>query len=221
MAVSPASQPSSTPSLADQAYAILRDRLVMLEIAPGEPMNEQLLAAELGMGRTPIRESLKKLETEHLVDSYPRQGTFASRIDIGDLAAISEIRVILEPQAAYKAALEASPEQRESLNLLARGLESSATKPARSNDLLAYDLSVHRAIYSAVENTYFRETLERLDNLATRIWISVLDRLPDVARHVEDHVALLDAIVAGESQKAYDLAREHILSFEQSVRATL
>lgn len=221
MAVSPASQPSSTPSLADQAYAILRDRLVMLEIAPGEPMNEQLLAAELGMGRTPIRESLKKLETEHLVDSYPRQGTFASRIDIGDLAAISEIRVILEPQAAYKAALEASPEQRASLNQLARGLESSATKPARSNDLLAYDLSVHRAIYRAVENTYFRETLERLDNLATRIWISVLDRLPDVARHVEDHVALLDAIVAGESQKAYDLAREHILSFEQSVRATL
>lgn len=221
MAVSPASQAGFAPSLADQAYAILRDRLVMLEITPGEPMNEQLLAAELGMGRTPIRESLKKLETEHLVDSYPRQGTFASRINIGDLAAISEIRVILEPQAAAKAALEATPEKRALLNQLARELESSMTKPARSNDLLAFDLSVHRAIYSAVENTFFRETLERLDNLATRIWISVLDRLPDVSRHVEEHVALLDAIVEGHAEIACDLAREHILSFEESVRAAL
>ena len=77
----------------------------MLEIAPGDPLNEGQLAAELGFGRTPLREALKRLETDHLVVSYPRRGTFATIVDITELAAISEVRQLLEPLAARKAAL--------------------------------------------------------------------------------------------------------------------
>ena len=83
-------------SMSQRSYEVLRDRLIMLDIAPGDPINEAGLAAELGVGRTPVREALKRLETDHLVVAYPRRGTFATPVDIADLAAISELRAVLE-----------------------------------------------------------------------------------------------------------------------------
>lgn len=87
------------PSLADQAFTQLQDRLIFLDIAPGEPLNETLLGAELGVGRTPLREALKRLESERLVATFPRRGTFATSVDITVLSEISEVRAVLEPLA--------------------------------------------------------------------------------------------------------------------------
>ena len=86
--------------MADRAYNALRDRLVLLEIAPTHPIHEPQLAEELGVGRTPMREALKRLETDHLVVSYPRRGTFATAVDFHELNYISEMRQVLEPLAA-------------------------------------------------------------------------------------------------------------------------
>ena len=110
-----ASMPDELPdgadlSLAEQAYRQLRDRLIMLEIRPGDPINDGALAAELGVGRTPVREALKRLESDHLVVSYPRRGTFATIVDITELADVSEIRELLEPHAARRAAKTAKPD---------------------------------------------------------------------------------------------------------------
>lgn len=84
-------------TLADRAYRVLRDRLVLLDIGPGEPLAESSLADEIGVGRTPLREALKRLEADHLVVTYPRRGTFATAVDLTDLAEISEIRGALVP----------------------------------------------------------------------------------------------------------------------------
>ncbi|MCZ9345802.1 GntR family transcriptional regulator, partial [Streptomyces sp. TRM76130] len=78
--------------MADQAYRALADRLVTLRIRPGEPVNDERTAAELGVGRTPVREALKRLEHERLIVSYPRRGTFATEVQIADLGHISEVR---------------------------------------------------------------------------------------------------------------------------------
>ncbi|HEX5905774.1 MAG TPA: GntR family transcriptional regulator, partial [Propionibacteriaceae bacterium] len=64
-------RPGAVMSLADRAYERLKDKLIMLDIRPGEPIKDVLLAAELGVGRTPIREALKRLEIDHLVVTYP------------------------------------------------------------------------------------------------------------------------------------------------------
>ena len=66
-------------SLADVAYERIRDSLLTLEIKPGEPLYDEGLAKELGVGRTPVREALKRLELDRLVVTYPRRGTFATR----------------------------------------------------------------------------------------------------------------------------------------------
>lgn len=84
-------------SLAERAYRALRDRLVMLEIRPGAPVHEEQLAQSLGVGRTPVREALKRLQHERLITTYPRRGTFATEVNITDLAHISEVRLELEP----------------------------------------------------------------------------------------------------------------------------
>ena len=84
-------------SYADQAYERVLDRLVMLDIRPGEPIDDDRLATEFGFGRTPVREALKRLERERLVVAFPRRGTFATAVDMTDLADISEIRKQLEP----------------------------------------------------------------------------------------------------------------------------
>src|SRR5689334_23597367 len=77
---------SSAPaSLADKAYVAIRDRLIMLDIRPGDPIDDDALAQDLGVGRTPVREALKRLEVDRLVVSYPRRGTFATGMDISDL----------------------------------------------------------------------------------------------------------------------------------------
>ena len=65
-------------SLAERAYRAIRDRLVMLEIRPGAPINEEQLGQSLGVGRTPVREALKRLQYERLITTYPRRGTFAT-----------------------------------------------------------------------------------------------------------------------------------------------
>src|ERR1700759_5558460 len=109
--------------LADRAYAELRDRLVTLRIAPGAPIDEDLLGGELGIGRTPVREAIKRLALENLVTVYPRRGTFASEVNITDLAYISDVRVQLEGHAAYRAAERLTPAQRSELQDLLDELE--------------------------------------------------------------------------------------------------
>src|ERR1700749_4755875 len=98
--------------LADRAYRELRDRLVTLRIAPGAPIDEDLIGRELEMGRTPVREAIKRLALENLVTVFPRRGTFASDINITDLAHISDVRGQLEGHASYRAAQWITPAQR-------------------------------------------------------------------------------------------------------------
>ena len=208
-------------SLAEQAYRDIRDRLIMLDIRPGAPINDGQLALELGVGRTPVREALKRLEIDHLVVSYPRRGTFATIVDITELADVSEIRRALEPLAARKAALSASERSRSELRELARDIERLGERNVDKRGLMEYDLNVHRLIYKAAGNPHLEDTLIRLDNLATRIWCLVLDKVPSVAGHIDEHVELLDAIVEGRAEDAEALALGHISSFEQTIRAVL
>jgi DNA-binding GntR family transcriptional regulator len=216
-----AAQLSAPASLADQAYEGIRDRLVMLDIRPGDPLNDDALAQELGTGRTPVREALKRLEGDRLVVAYPRRGTFATAVDITDLAHISDIRAQLEPLAASRAAENASAATRARLADLAEDVAGLEARVSDRRELLRRDVRVHREIYRAAGNPYLEDILVRQDNLATRIWCLFLDRIPAVAGHVGEHVALLEAIFEGDADKAGRLALEHVVGFERAVRAVL
>lgn len=208
-------------SLADIAYEHIRDRLLMLDIKPGNLLSDGELAKDLGVGRTPVREALKRLELDRLVVSYPRRGTFATRVEVTDLAFISEIRTQLEPLAASRAARVATASAREQLRDVMRAIEAFDAGAASVVETLRLDASVHRGIYAAAANPHLEDVLIRYDNLATRIWCMVLDRLPDLSGHVHEHVELLRAVIDGDEARAAELARIHVSGFEHAVREAL
>lgn len=213
-------RPSST-SLASYAYGQIKDRLIMLDILPGAPINDIELATDLGVGRTPIREALKRLETDHLVVSYPRRGTFATPVDATELGAISDIRQTLEPLAARRAAENATPSLRIEIHELAVALQDLHVHDGDRGAFIAEDMAIHQLIYRATGNAHLHDVLERYDNLATRIWCLVIDRLPEIEAHIRDHSPLLKAIADGEADLAAELALAHVTKFEEAIRTAL
>ena len=206
--------------LADRAYVELRDRIVTLAIAPGAPIDEDLLGQQLVMGRTPVREAIKRLALENLVTVFPRRGTFASEINITDLNQISDVRFVLEGHAALRAAERINTAQRAELDALLEELGRS-----RGSDdleaLMTLDARVHRFIYRCTGNPYLEETLTRYFNLSLRIWHLVIDRLPHLFARVHEHDDVLRAIAAGNGERARTVLCEHIATFEQEIRTVL
>jgi DNA-binding GntR family transcriptional regulator len=208
-------------TLADRAYLALRDRLITLQIRPGEPIDDGQIATELQVGRTPVREALKRLEDDRLVIAYPRRGTFATSVDITDLAHINEVRLQLEPLAARRAAERATTAEREDMRDLVSRVVAAEGLLVDRTELMRLDLAVHRAIYRAAGNPHMEDVLVRCHALATRIFCLFLDRLPNVAGHVSEHAGLLEAIIAGDADTAGALAEQHVAGFELGVRAVI
>jgi DNA-binding GntR family transcriptional regulator len=205
--------------LADRAYVELRDQIVTLVLPPGAPLDEEALGRALKLGRTPLREAVKRLALENLVAVYPRRGTFVCEINITDLAHISDVRVELEGHAAYRAAQRLTAEQREELDaLLAEVAEPGTSAPA---DLMGLDARIHRFVYRCAGNPYLRDTLERYLNLSLRIWYLALGRLPHLFERVHEHGDLLTAIRDGEADSARAIATDHVETFEREIRGVL
>jgi DNA-binding GntR family transcriptional regulator len=206
-------------SLADQAYFAIRALIVSLELAPGDPIREPDLTAQLGIGRTPIREALRRLALERLVEVYPRRGIFVTTVDVRDLARLCEVRAVLEPEAARLAAERATRPDLEVINGLIEELLDTRRRDDRA--LIDLDERIHRAIYHTSHNQLLEETLEWYYTHALRIWMLALDRTRTLQSAVLEHHDLLDAIARGKGERAAELMRAHVEHFEQAMRDVL
>lgn len=194
----------------------LRDRIVTLDLAPGSAIDEEQLVSELGIGRTPLRAAIARLALEGLIVVFPRRGTFVAEINMTDLTHISEFRRRIEGFAAFEAA-RAAPEDRESVAGLLDELERGATE-LDTGGLMALDRRVHEHIYALSGNPLLARTADQYYNLAVRIWYLVLKRLPHLDETVAEHRRLLQAILAGESKQAEELAQSHVAKFAEMIR---
>ena len=199
---------------ADRAYFAIRGLIVSLELPPEAVIDERALMQRLGLGRTPVREALRRLAHEQLVEVFPRRGMFVAGVDVRDLARISEVREALEPEAARRAAERASEAERDELNDLSNEIGTGS-------DLMGLDERIHRAIYRAAHNDLMEKTLGEYYVLALRIWMIALDRAEDLEDAVEAHRDLLVAIVRGDGDRAADIMRAHVDDFEQAMRRVL
>jgi DNA-binding GntR family transcriptional regulator len=155
--------------LSEQAYRAIRDRIVTLELPPGAVVSEADLMTSLKMGRTPVREALRALARERLVDVYPRRGIFVAGVDARDLAALSEARGILEPSAARLAATRLTDVDRQTLDVLLHELDRLDERPD-SRKLIALDQRLHRFVYAAARNSFLEGVLDEHYTHALRIW---------------------------------------------------
>jgi DNA-binding GntR family transcriptional regulator len=206
-------------SLADKAYHEIRGLIVSLELAPGALIDERELIERLEIGRTPVREALRRLAHERLVEVYPRRGMFVTGVDVRELARLSEVRELLEPEAARLAAERATDTDRELLSRLLTELDAGLG--GGGSELMDLDERIHRAVYRAAHNDLLEATLEQYYVLALRIWSMALDRAHELEEAVEAHRALLEAIQAGDGERAADTMRAHVQDFEQAMHRVL
>jgi len=96
--------------LSDQAYQVIKEAIISLELEPGERLKESTLAEELGISKTPIREALTRLQHEGLVETIRFKGASVAQIDDHDVEEIFEFRELLEGAAVKRAAIAFSSE---------------------------------------------------------------------------------------------------------------
>jgi len=203
---------------AERAYHELRDRIVTLRLAPGTVLREDELMRELGIGRTPLREAVKRLALENLVAVLPRRGTFVTGVEAADIVHITEVRAELEGYAAELAALRMDGETRRGAEALRQEVDD-LTGIDDQDGLMRFDERIHRFTWQASGNPYLVETLERYFTLSLRVWYVVLDRVPGLAHAVHDQVALIDALLDRDGARARAIMREHVLAFQREIIA--
>jgi DNA-binding GntR family transcriptional regulator len=210
--------PPGQALIAERAYHELRDRIVRLLLAPGTVLREDELMKDLRIGRTPLREAVKRLALENLVEVQPRRGTFVTAIEAADIQNITEVRAELEGCAAELAAMRLDPETRGTAEALLHEIES--LDGAGDQDLLMrMDEGIHRFIWEAAHNPYLTQTLERYFTHSLRIWYLVLDRVPTLSHAVHDQTQLLEAILDRNGPHARTIMHEHVLAFQREILA--
>ena len=207
-------------SFSDRAYYAIRELIVTLELAPGSVVSERALMERLGLGRTPVREALRRLAREKLVDVYPRRGMFVSRIDVRDLAGLSEVRAVIESSAARLAAQRSTPADAEVTSELLAELGRAADE-RDERTLIELDQRIHRHVYRCAHNPFLEQTLNEYYVLTLRIWFLALDRVARLDDAIHEHRALLEAIRDGDAGRAEEAMRVHVTSFERAIRSVL
>lgn len=207
-------------SFSDRAYYAIRELIVTLELAPGSVVSERALMERLGLGRTPVREALRRLAREKLVDVYPRRGMFVSRIDVRDLAGLSEVRAVIESSAARLAAQRSTPADAEVTSELLAELGRAADE-RDERTLIELDQRIHRHVYRCAHNPFLEQTLNEYYVLTLRIWFLALDRVARLDDAIHEHRALLEAIRDGDAGRAEEAMRVHVTSFERAIRTVL
>ncbi|MFJ6324789.1 MULTISPECIES: GntR family transcriptional regulator [unclassified Rhizobium] len=211
--------PEST--LAERTYVRLREDIITTELAPGTLLKETDLMDRLGVGRTPVREALLRLQWDGFVVVSTRRGTFVSKVDLSDLTAVYEARARIESWATRLATERLREFERAKALELIKELKET-TGPMELNEILALDRRVHRFIYQVAKNPYLRDTLEHYHNLSLRILYVSMKQFPVLVPRLEDvlrqQILMLEAVCSGDAATAEQIAMDHVLTFETEVR---
>ena len=198
--------PQSTtaePSLSDQAYKALEELLVTAELAPGSIWSEPALGKLTGFGRSPIREALQRLTSDHLVVPLRRHGFRITEVQVEEQLLVLEARRELERVVSVLAARRASDQERETHFEVAKELR----KAGQNRDTLRY-LRLHFALKrftaSSSRNPFVASALSPLHALSRRFFYVHRDRFGDINEVAGLHADLSQAIGRGDEKAAAD-----------------
>jgi DNA-binding GntR family transcriptional regulator len=204
---------------AEKAYVQIKDLIITLQLKPGSVINEADLMFRLGIGRTPIREALKRLQADNLVLVRAHRGMFVADIAITDLGQIFEFRSVIEPLGVRLAAQRITAEQLERMKSLVHEYELADKQDKAC--LLYLDYSFHNLFSEACQNKYLQNELETLQNLSTRIWNLAVHKTTPEDINIESHIEILKAIEEGDAFEAEAIMRRHIDQFHERIKQYL
>ena len=202
----------------ERAYNSLKAGIVEGRYPPGAPLSEVMLARQLGMSRTPVREGLARLWQEHYLDRVVGHGYFVARVTVQSIHDTFDVRRVLEGAAAARAADLATAAQIEELRTLAvlpptaaeDHERSRSDAPAAYRDAEAANLRFHVAVATAARNELMLELIERC--------LAQVDRFMSLGVHfgpfqdsaTEAHLAIVDAIARHDAEGARARMEEHL-----------
>lgn len=195
------------PSLAAEAYSVVRQRIFRGELVLGQAISRRKLAAELGMSFLPVSEALLRLEVEGLLESRPRAGTRVRIPSREDVVGHFTVREALEVQAAMLFTRAATAAERRELRKLAARVDAVAMQPDRALYTVLHH-KLHRRIAECARCPMLCDAIEKTHALAS-IWFCLLRQpLPDDPPR--RHRDLLEALTTGHAKEAADAVRQHI-----------
>ncbi|SAI35107.1 GntR family transcriptional regulator [Bordetella ansorpii] len=183
------------------AYNEIKRRILGGDFAPGARLREVEVAELLTLGRTPVREALKRIQDEGLLRQEPGRGLVVAEMDQQEVGELYAMRESLESTAASLAAHHAT--EAEILNMEAILMEGG-------DDPVAQNLRFHEAIYSAAHNRYLMRLLRTLTDTTYLLGRSTLASPVRAAAALREHSAIVDAIRRRDPEGAASAARHHI-----------
>jgi len=210
------------PSKADQVHAQLKEEIELGELAPGAPLSELSLVERTGASRTPVREALRRLAAEGLVDLTPRLGARVSRVSAQSVRDLFEFRQLLEPLAIRQATETAAADPAVRRTFSAMRTEFGRIQrrvPSQARSRAFYELAdrFDWAIIDTTRNEHLRRTIAELRPHTARLRnLSHLDpQRTDVS--VTEHLAICDALLAGDADAAASLIAGHLAESVQTI----
>lgn len=191
-------------NLKNQAYNILKSKLVNCEIPPGSMLNEAQFASELGFSRTPIREAISVLETEGYVVVVPKKGILVTDILLSDVLQIFQTRLEIEP-ITLKMAGGNLP-----IDDLVKWRKKFAEGPVDVANGFHMDMAMHLFIIEHCNNEYIVEMMKKVFDKNMRIIISSKQNQAHISEARNEHIEILDALIDQNYEHAASLMHTHV-----------
>jgi DNA-binding GntR family transcriptional regulator len=196
---------------AEFAYQEVRRRVLTGALAPGAVLNQGVLAEQIGISTTPLREALKRLAQEGLVELGAHRDARVTDLTAEEARDLLEVRRALDPLAVRLAAERRTDEDVRAMREAAAGLRALPRDPG--HDALLAHRRFHAALYRASHNVPLVESLDGLWDKTDRYRRLALEVERDDAERAKkdrEHAALLDLVVAGDGEEAARLMLEHV-----------
>lgn len=205
--LSPGREDPAVPATkTDAAYFRIRRRILDGRLAPGEPLDQERLAAELGLSTTPVREALRRLESERLVVGRAHRDTIVAPLPVELVKDVYQVRLALDPLAASLAAKHASSEQRAHVLAL---LAAAPDSPGMA-DHVHYNREFHRSVYSACGNRVLSDMLDTLWDITDRYDLINTHGETTGETDGEQHSAIAEAVAGRRPGNAARLMQAHV-----------
>jgi DNA-binding GntR family transcriptional regulator len=207
--------PARAQTLTEQAYQAIEEQIATLRLKPGDVLSEQMLSAAFKIGRTPVREALQRLAREGLVTILPRKGILVSDINPRNQLLVLEVRREIERLLSRAGAERATPEQREQMHEIARGME----RAARTNDDIAFmrlDREFNGLMIEAAHNDYAARSMKLVQGLSRRFWYMHYREAADLPLCARLHANQARAIAEGSIEgaaRASDKLMDYVENF--------
>lgn len=200
---------SYSSSLRLRVFIQLEEDILNGKYRPGESLIEKELCEEMGVSRTPLREALRQLEREGLVQSIPNKGVIVRGISTKDIEDIYTIRMMIEGLAARWAAEKITPEGLAELEEAVE-LEEFYTSKNDADHLLRFDTQFHDVLYKASKSKPLIHMLSMFHHYVQSARTTSMAEPDRALKVLEEHKAILQAVKDRDSQRAERLTTEHV-----------